>query len=85
GIDGFSRKYRVNWASQPGFRWGGLGNWWQRATAYEKYFVYGCGLVWVASVVAWMIYRNHHDDMVQYMQTYRVQGDLDTVANFSVR
>ena len=83
GIDGFTRQYRVTWGNVPGFRWGGVPSWWQRAAPFEKFFVSGCGLAWVASLAGWMFYRNHHDDLVQYLQFFRVEGDLEAVANFS--
>ncbi len=84
GIDGLQRRYLEPPKKGVIGRWPGFDSWWKRASGFEKYWVYGCALVWVASLAGWYIYSQHHDQLVQYMQFNRVGGNLDTVASFSI-
>ena len=80
GIDGLERRYMQPIAT----RWIGLPGWWARASRFEKNWIYGCGLVLVASLVGWLEYSRSHDDVVQYLSTVRIADNLaDSVANFS--
>lgn len=84
GIDGLQRRYMEPPKKGVIARWPGFDSWWKRASAFEKNWMYGCGLVWVASVAGWFIYAQHHDQLVQYMQYYQVSGNLDSIANYSI-
>ena len=84
GVDGLWRKYMQATGANLVSRWAGLQSWWRKAAKFEKYWVYGCGLVWVASLAAWLVYARQHDKLEQYLQYARVNGDLDSVASFSI-
>ena len=84
GVDGLWRKYMQATRTNIASRWAGLRSWWNRAAKFEKYWVYGCGLAWVASLAAWLVYARHHDELEQYLRSVRVGGDLNSIATFSV-
>jgi len=79
GIDGLHRRYMDAPKKGISARWLGFDSWWKRATRFEKYWIYGCGLVWVASIVGWYFYAQSHDQLVQYMQFTHVPGDLGAI------
>jgi hypothetical protein len=84
GVDGLQRRYMD--APKKGIfaRWPGFDSWWKRASRFEKNWVYGCGLVWVASIAGWYFYAQSHDQLVQYLQFTHVPGRLDDIANYSI-
>ena len=84
GIDGLQRRYMDAPKNRIISRWPGFDSWWKRSTPFEKYWIYGCGLVWVASIVGWYLYAQDHDQLVQYMQFAHVPGNLDAIATYSI-
>jgi hypothetical protein len=84
GIDGLQRRYMEAPKNRIIARWPGFDSWWKRATLFEKYWIYGCGLVWVVSIVGWYFYAQYHDQLVQYMQFTHVPGNLDAIATYSI-
>jgi hypothetical protein len=85
GIDGLERRYMQPTAPQHSAKWIGLPGWWRRAAKFEKNFLYGCVLVLVAGLLGWMEYSQHHDDLVQYLQSVRITTLADSVATFSIQ
>ncbi|HEY1661918.1 MAG TPA: hypothetical protein VGI03_05820 [Verrucomicrobiae bacterium] len=85
GVDALQRRY-MEMPLKKGVisRWAGFESWWKRASGFDKSWVYGCGLVWVASLAGWYIYAQHHDQLVHYLQFNRVGGNLDSVADYSI-
>jgi len=72
GVDGLQRRYM----QQNGAH--------RTITKFEKYWLYGCGLVWVGSLLAWLNYARHRDDLEQYLQSVHV-NNYAAVAGFSIQ
>ncbi len=85
GIDGLERRYMQPGVTPATARWIGLPGWWRRAARFEKFWVYGCGLVLAASLLGWLEYSKSHDDVVQYLQSVQIVNLAESVANFSVQ
>ena len=83
GLDGLCRQYMKPAVAGRASSWAGLQSWWSQASKFEKNWVYGCGIAWLLSLLAWWQYAAHHDDLVQYLQTNQVGGSQDAIANFS--
>jgi hypothetical protein len=77
GVDALWRKYMNNYE-------GGRANWWKRADRFEKNWLMGCGIVWVAALAGWYIYWQHMPELEQYLQSARLTEKPDQVAAFSV-
>ncbi len=84
GVDSLQRRYLEPPKKSPITRWLGLGSWWKRASRFEKSWVYGCVLVWLAAVAGWVIYSQNQDALQQYLQNNHVPGDLSATASFSI-
>ena len=78
GTDALIRKYMNS--GQAGF-----GSWWQRADRFEKNWLIGCGVVWVASVAGWLVYRQYQPQLEQYLQGQRLNEQPHDVAAFSIQ
>ena len=83
GVDGLCRRH-LQPAVGAAPRWAGLQAWWSRAAKFERCWVYGCGLVWLASLLAWRVYAAHRDELVGYLQGAQVGGSVTAVADFSI-
>ncbi|MGH7981092.1 MAG: hypothetical protein ACREE6_17075, partial [Limisphaerales bacterium] len=77
GIDALVRKYMNNGQV-------GLGGWWKRAERFEKNWLIGCAIVWVASVIGWVVYRQHQPQLEQYLHGQRLSESPHDVAAFSL-
>ncbi len=85
GVEGLRRKYMQPAGTNADSRWTGLQSWWNRAAKFEKYWVYGCGLVGVASLLAWLDYAQHRPELDQYLLSVRFDSSaVDSIANFSI-
>lgn len=84
GLDGLARKYMSPTDAQAGATWGGLQSWWSRATRFEKYWMYGCGIILAAALVAWLDYANQRQALEEYLQSVRVGAPAGSVADFSI-
>ncbi|HEY1787581.1 MAG TPA: hypothetical protein VGJ73_05470 [Verrucomicrobiae bacterium] len=77
GVDALWRKYMNNYQ-------GGAGSWWKRADRFEKNWLIGCGIVWVAAVAGWYVYWQHMPELEHYLESARLTAKADQVAAFSV-
>lgn len=77
GVDALWRKYMNNYQV-------GSGSWWKRADRFDKTWLVGCGIVWVAAVAGWYVYWQHLPELEQYLQSARLTEKPDAVAAFSV-
>jgi hypothetical protein len=84
GIDALQRKYMPETGPAVVSRWAGLGNWWKKATRFEKYWVYGTALFGIFAVIGRLIYASQRGNIQQYMQSTQVTEDLDGVFSFSL-
>lgn len=77
GVDALCRKYLkegMNARSLP-IPWG----------RFEKNWIYGCGLVLVASLAAWYVYWQHQPQLEQYLLTAQINSNIvPAIANFSI-
>ena len=85
GVDGLCRRYMPPATERTPSRWGGLQSWWKQAATFEKYWVYGCSLLWLASLLAWWVYSTDRDQLIQYLQTAAINAPADKVADFSIQ
>lgn len=77
GVDGLWRRYMSHYQR-------GTGGWWQRADRFEKNWLIGCGIVWVAAVAGWYVYWLHKPDLIRYLESARLSEKPDQVADFSI-
>jgi hypothetical protein len=84
GIDGLWRKYMKPVGAGTATYRNGLLGWWEKAAPFEKKWVWGCALVWIASLVAWYIYAQHRPQLIEYLQTAHLQESPSSVADFSI-
>jgi hypothetical protein len=77
GVDALWRRYLKNYQGRPG-------SWWNRADRFEKNWLIGCGIVWVAAAIGWYVYRLHMPDLERYLQSARLNQKPEQVAAFSV-
>jgi hypothetical protein len=85
GIDGLLRQYMPPVGSRVATRWAGLKNWWNKADKFEKFWIYGCGLVWLVSLLAWWQYAQHREALEQFIQTVPTAASATAMASFSIR
>jgi len=85
GVDGLCRRYLSPAVAGAPSRWAGLQYWWNRAAKFEKRWVYGCGVVWLASLLAWWDYAAHREELVEYLQGALISAPPDMVAAFSIQ
>ncbi len=87
GVDGVWRKYMRPSGTAPKLpQWAIPKGWWAQATASERRWVWGCGLVLGASLLGWLIYSNSRPDLEQYLQSVRFdEATARAIAGFSVR
>ncbi len=86
GVDALWRRYMHPAVPGTQVRWAGFGNWWKRASNFDKRWVWGCLVVLGVSVIAWVIYASSTEWLERYLD--RVQMDADRihkVAQFSVQ
>lgn len=83
GIDALWRKYLA--ATGPGLsaRWAGLSGWWRKAARFEKWWVYGCGLALLASIVAGLVYAHQSWHVEEYLRSKQVEGNIAAILGFS--
>ena len=84
GVDGLWRQYMQAAGTRGADRWAGLQSWWNRAAKFEKYWMYGCGVVLAASLLAWLEYANHRQELEEYLQAAQINAPADAVASFSI-
>ncbi|HEV2319844.1 MAG TPA: hypothetical protein VGV18_08850 [Verrucomicrobiae bacterium] len=77
GIDALWRKYLNNYQS-------GSEGGWKRADRFEKNWLIGCAIVWVAAVAGWYVYWLHKPELEAYLQTARLTEKPADVAAFSI-
>ncbi len=82
GVDGLDRKYMQ--AGGAG-GWSGLGKWWRGASRFEKNWVYGCGFIVGAGLVAWRAYAGHQSELEEYLRAVQMGPASESAANFSIR
>ena len=85
GVDGLQRKYMPVAGPVFASRWQGLKAWWNKASRFEKFWIWGCVLVWALTWAGWLIYFREHNNLVHYLQSTQVAGNLDDIASFSAR
>lgn len=85
GIDGLERKYMPTAVAPGAGRWAGFGAWCRQAAKFERYWIYACILLVVASLLAWLDYSGHRKDLVDYLQSVRITTLADADADFSIR
>ena len=83
GVDGLWR-YITPAGTGANSYWVGLQNWWRKAGRFEKNWVRGCGLVWVAGMAAWYAYARHRPELVQYLQSAHLDQPAAVTADFSI-
>lgn len=84
GVDGLQRKYMPAAGAAFASRKQGFKSWWSNATRFEKYWIYGCVLVWALTLAGWMIYAHQGDKLQQYMRSNQIAGDVAAMFTFSV-
>jgi hypothetical protein len=84
GVDGLGRRYMPGGGARFSDRWAGLESWWRQAARFERGWLYGCGVVLIASLLAWMEYAFHRQELEEYLTAVRVSGSAEEVANFSI-
>lgn len=85
GVDALWRGYLQPTGAKPQARWAGVDSWFHRATRFEKNWVYGCGAVWVVSLLAWLDYAEHRQALEQYLQSVQINSAfVNSVARFSI-
>lgn len=77
GVDALWRKYMNNIPA-------GSGSWWKRADRFDKNWIIGCAVVWVASAAGWYIYWLHTSELEQYLASAHLDQTPASVAAFSV-
>ena len=77
GVDALWRRYMNG---SPAGSGGSL----KRADRFDKNWIIGCAVVWVASVAGWYIYWLHLPELEQYLSFARLDQAPDKVAAFSV-
>ena len=83
GIDGLWRKY-MNADDQAG-NWKGLQSWWNKTGTFEKKWVWGCALVWIAALAAWYVYAQQAPALEKYLGSVQVDQPTTSIAHFSIR
>jgi hypothetical protein len=84
GIDALWRKYAPATGPGSSVRWAGVWGWWRKAARFEKGWVYGCGLLLLASIVAGLVYSHQILHLQEYMHYTQVADDIAAIAKFSV-
>lgn len=74
-VDALWRKYMNNSQAVAGGR---------KVDRFDKNWLIGCGIVWIASVAGWYIYWQHEPQLEQYLATARLSEKPALVAAFSV-
>jgi hypothetical protein len=84
GVDGLWRKYlKPTGADALAYRTG-LAGWWKKAGSFDKIWVWGCALVWIAGLIAWYVYAQHRPQLVAYLQTAHLEQPAAATADFSI-
>ena len=84
GIDGLWRKYlKPSGADALAYR-SGLSGWWKKAGRFDKNWVWGCALVWIAGLIGWYVYAQHRPELLAYMQTAHLDQPAPATADFSI-
>ena len=76
GVDALWRKY-MN--SNPAGNGG-----WKRTDPFDKNWIIGCAVVWVASAVGWCVYWLHLPELERFLESARLDQAPEKVAAFSV-
>lgn len=84
GLDALQRKYMPETGPAIATRWPGLLNWWKKAARFEKYWICGCGLVAITTVIGGLVYASQRIKLEEYMQSTQLHGDLDALLSFSL-
>lgn len=84
GVDALQQKYMPTSGTDAVARWRGIRSWWNKAEKVEKYWVYGCVLVWLLAVAGWMVYAHQRGNLEQYMRSTQVLGNLGSIVSFSI-
>lgn len=84
GLDALQRKYMSATGPTVATRWPGLLNWWKKAARFEKYWIYGCGAVAIASMIGGVVYANQRTKLEDYLQSTQIETNLDAIFNFSL-
>jgi len=72
GVDGLQRRFMLpNGISRT-------------MNPFNKYWLYGCALVWGGSLFAWWSYAQHRADLEQYLQSVGIEN-AHLVAGFSIQ
>ena len=84
GVQGLSQRYLA--VSAPNIRSSisQLQSWWRNARGFERRWAIGCGIVFAASVLAWVIYASQKASLASYLQSVQADGDPIEIAAFSV-
>jgi hypothetical protein len=85
GVDGLQRKYMPAAGAALDSRRQGFKGWWRRATRLEKNWIYGCVLIWVLTLVGWVIYAHEQGQMQEFLRSTQIAGDVVAIVSFSVQ
>jgi hypothetical protein len=77
GVDALWRGYMDNYKM-------GTESWWKRAESFDKNWLIGCGIVWLAGAAGWFIYSQHLPELEHYLELARLNEKPGEVAAFSV-
>jgi hypothetical protein len=86
GVDGLWRTYVEPAEGRGGKAWGGFGNWWKKASKFEKRWVQGCLLLFGIAGVGWAIYGFCGEPLARYLQSVQFNETVAReIASFSVQ
>jgi hypothetical protein len=87
GVHGISRLYLESSGNVTSSLRDHLKRWWARATGFERKWVAGSVVVFVLSVLGWLVYRTSHSSLTAHLQTvgFPDEGMAQTIADFSLR
>ena len=81
GLHGLIRTYM----DKPAAASARFGDWWAKAGAFEKKWVFGSVAAVIASILGWVIYGSSRAKLVAYLQTVAFdEGTAEAIARFSI-
>jgi hypothetical protein len=85
GVDGLWRRHMLAAGGNVAQRWAGFWRWWAKAARFDKYWLHGCLLTFLLSLLAWAIYACYRDSLERYLQTVQFdESPANAIAGFSI-
>ena len=84
GVEGLSRRYLGTSAPNIRSSLSQLQSWWKNVRGFDRRWTIGCGIAFVASVLAWLIYASQKAGLAGYLRTVEAPGDPNEIAAFSI-